>query len=88
MRKNIILKTVGLSILSVVLVLILSGCKGNNQQSAKDSWSNQEPDANSEELKKPISQDDLDKELEAIEKDLKNITADDLNDADLNENNL
>lgn len=88
MRKNFILKTVGLSILSVVLVLILSGCKGNNQQGAKDSGSNQEPDANSEELKKPISQDDLDKELGAIEKDLKNITADDLNDADLNENNL
>lgn len=88
MKKNIISKTIALSMLSIALVFILSGCGSNKEQNKEKQKDNSKTGATAEELKKPVSQDDVDKELKAIDEDLKSISTDDLQDADLNENSL
>ena len=88
MSKNIISKTIALSILSVALVFVLSGCGNNKEQDKEKQKDSAKSETSAEELKKPVSQDDVDKELKAIDEDMKSISTDDLQDADLNENSL
>ena len=88
MKKNIIPKTIALSMLSLAMVLVLSGCGSNKEQNKEKQKDATKSEAKAEELKKPVSQEDVDKELKAINEDLKNISVDDLKDADLNEKSL
>jgi len=88
MSKNIISRTIALSILSIALVFVLSGCGKNKEQNKEIQKNSIKTETNEEELKKPLLQDDVDKELEAIDEDMKSILNEDLQDADLNESNL
>jgi uncharacterized lipoprotein YehR (DUF1307 family) len=90
MRKNIIYRTIALSMFSLVLVFVLSGCGSDKDRKQKEETkkSTEQSKLNSEELKKPIFQEDVDKELKAIDADIEDISSDDLDAGDLDEKSL
>jgi hypothetical protein len=88
MKKNIISRTIALSMLSIALVFVLSGCGSNKEQSKEKQKDTSKLGVSAEDLKKPMSQEDVDKELKAIDEDLKSISTDNLKDADLNDVSL
>jgi len=90
MKKNIIYRTMALSMFSLALVFVLSGCGSDKDQKQKEGAkkSTEQSGLSAEELKKPVSQEDVDKELKAIDADIKDISSDDLDAGDLDEKSL
>lgn len=72
--------------LIIIATFFLAGC--GIKKSDKTDVSQPAETSSTEDLKKPITQEDVDQDLKEIDEDINAITADDLNESDLDEANL